>query len=174
MCITFRCASVVKPLISMPKVVRAGNIVVLDEKDYAYSKYSRQHDDQAGREQQRCAQWTCGFASMKLVQFSVGRESKWPNRFRQACKAAELRRCEGADNRKLEKVEETALNGVEEGNTEYQMKEETELTAKKNWRRQTQKEREEHEATHVLLRDWCTHCMMGRGAPITTSQNEKK
>ena len=31
-CITFRSASVVKPLISMQKVVRAGNTVVLDEK----------------------------------------------------------------------------------------------------------------------------------------------
>ena len=30
-CITFRSANVVKPLISMQKVVRAGNIVVLDE-----------------------------------------------------------------------------------------------------------------------------------------------
>ena len=27
----------------------------------------------------------------------------------------------------------------------------------------TQKEREEHEATHVPFRDWCAHCMMGRG-----------
>ena len=27
----------------------------------------------------------------------------------------------------------------------------------------TQKAREEHEATHVPFRDWCTHCMMGRG-----------
>ena len=32
-CITFRSANVVKPLISMQKVVRAGNIVVLDEKN---------------------------------------------------------------------------------------------------------------------------------------------
>ena len=32
-CITFRSAKVVKPLISMQKVVRAGNIVVLDEKN---------------------------------------------------------------------------------------------------------------------------------------------
>ena len=29
--------------------------------------------------------------------------------------------------------------------------------------RPTRKEREEDEATHVPLRDWCTHCMMGRG-----------
>ena len=32
-CTTFRSANVVKPLISMQKVVRAGNIVVLDEKN---------------------------------------------------------------------------------------------------------------------------------------------
>ena len=32
-CITFRSASVVKPLISTPKLVRAGNIVVLDEQN---------------------------------------------------------------------------------------------------------------------------------------------
>ena len=32
-CITFRSANVVKPLISMQKVVRAGNVVVLDEKN---------------------------------------------------------------------------------------------------------------------------------------------
>ena len=29
--------------------------------------------------------------------------------------------------------------------------------------RPTQNCREEHEATHVPFRDWCTHCMMGRG-----------
>ena len=27
----------------------------------------------------------------------------------------------------------------------------------------TAREREEHEATHMPFRDWCTHCMMGRG-----------
>ena len=32
-CITFRSANVVKPLISMQKVVRSGNVVVLDEKN---------------------------------------------------------------------------------------------------------------------------------------------
>ena len=32
-CITLRSASVVKPLISMQQVVRAGNVVVLDEKN---------------------------------------------------------------------------------------------------------------------------------------------
>ena len=32
-CLTFRSASVVNPLISMQKVVRAGNIAVLDEKN---------------------------------------------------------------------------------------------------------------------------------------------
>ena len=32
-CVTLRSANVVKPLISMQKVVRAGNIVVLDDKN---------------------------------------------------------------------------------------------------------------------------------------------
>ena len=27
----------------------------------------------------------------------------------------------------------------------------------------TAREREEHEATHMPFRDWCTHCMVGRG-----------
>ena len=46
---------------------------------------------------------------------------------------------------------------------------EEELTAP-DWRvragprnKPTQREREEHEATHVPFRDWCAHCMMGRG-----------
>ena len=55
------------------------------------------------------------------------------------------------------------------------MKKEIELIVKKeiaplHWRvkagarnKLIQKEREEHEATHVPCRDWCTHCMMGRG-----------
>ena len=64
-------------------------------------------------------------------------------------------------------------NGMElkKDNMKCQMKEETELTVKKNWWRvragprnkPTQKEREEHEATHVQFRDWCAHCMMRRG-----------
>ena len=29
--------------------------------------------------------------------------------------------------------------------------------------RTTQKKKEEHEATHVPLGDWCSHCMMCRG-----------
>ena len=49
---------------------------------------------------------------------------------------------------------ETAEKGKLEGN------EETELNARN---KPTQKEREEHEATHVPFRDWCANCMMGRG-----------
>ena len=51
-CITFRSASVLQPLISMQKVVRAGNIVVLHEPRNTV-----------------CTQWTCGFALMKQAQF---------------------------------------------------------------------------------------------------------
>ena len=82
---------------------------------------------------------------------------------------------EGAEYGKLEEVEETELNGVEKGEDGMSVEggdrldSEEELTAP-DWRvrlgprnKPTQKEREEHEATHVPLRDWCTHCMMGRG-----------
>ena len=48
-CMQFRSASVVKPLISMRKVVQAGNVVVL--KESAHSKESRWHSHQVGREQ---------------------------------------------------------------------------------------------------------------------------
>ena len=50
-CKTFRSANVVKPLISMEKVVQAGNTVVLEES--THSKHKRWDGDQVGREQ-RC------------------------------------------------------------------------------------------------------------------------
>ena len=30
--------------------------------------------------------------------------------------------------------------------------------------KRTAREREEHEAAHMPFRDWCAHCMMGRGS----------
>ena len=85
--------------------------------------------------------------------------------------------CRGgtAENGKAERGEETELNGVEEGRDEMSDEEggeidgEEELAAP-DWRvragprsKPTQRERVEHEATHVPFRDWCAHCMMGRG-----------
>ena len=81
---------------------------------------------------------------------------------------------ERTEGRKLAEVEEIALNGVEEAETKCQSKHmewtATEELATPDWRvragprnRPTQKKREEHEATHVQFRDWCTHFMMGRG-----------
>ena len=72
---------------------------------------------------------------------------------------------------KAERGEETELNGVEEGRDEMSDEEEgEEELAAPDWRvragprsKPTQREREEHEATHVPFRDWCAHCMMGRG-----------
>ena len=63
-------------------------------------------------------------------------------------------------------VEEREGMSDEEGN---EIDGEEELAAP-DWRvragprnKPTQREREEHEATHVPFRDWCVHCMMGRG-----------
>ena len=90
-CITFRSANVVKPLISMRKVVRSGNIVVLDEKNPHMRKHARRNGDQGG-----CEQWCVHNGhgldeiSMKQVQFSGGRDSEWSSRFRQGCKAGSI------------------------------------------------------------------------------------
>ena len=45
----------------------------------------------------------------------------------------------------------------------------------------TKAEREEHEATHLPFRSWCTHCLRGRGRnkphqrhPVATEVDERK
>ena len=94
--------------------------------------------------------------------------------FDKPVRPAALCRNETAEKREAERGEETELSGVEEGRDEMSDEEgethsEEELAAP-DWRvragprsRPTQREREEHEATHVPFRDWCAHCMMGRG-----------
>ena len=92
--------------------------------------------------------------------------------FDKLVRRAKLCSGETAENGKAERGEETELNGVTEGRDEMSDEEggeidgEEELAAP-DWRvkagprsKPTQREREEHEATHA--RDWCAHCMMGR------------
>ena len=88
--------------------------------------------------------------------------------------------CRGAttENRKAGWSEETELNGVEEERHEMSDEERNEIDGEEelaapHWRaragpriKPTQREREEHEATRVPFRDWCVHCMMGRGRTI--------
>ena len=85
-----------------------------------------------------------------------------------------MQRCT-TENRKAGWSEETELNGVEEERGEMSDEEENEIDGEEelaapDWRvragprnKPTQREREEHEAAHVPFRDWCVHCMMGRG-----------
>ena len=92
--------------------------------------------------------------------------------FNELARPVALCECERAEDRKLTEVEKTELNGVEEGEDEMSVEGGDEVDGEEefatpDWRvgagsrnRPTQKEREEHEATHVPLRDWCTHCMM--------------
>ena len=75
----------------------------------------------------------------------------------------------------MQRNEETELNGVEKKRDEMSSDERDEIDGEEelaapDWRvraghrnKPTQREREEHEATHVPFRDWCAHCMMGRG-----------
>ena len=95
--------------------------------------------------------------------------------FDKPVRPAALCRVETAENGRAERGEETELNGVEEGHDEMSDEEGEEIDgegelATPDWRvragprsKPTQREREEHEATHVPFRDWCAHCMMGRG-----------
>ena len=92
--------------------------------------------------------------------------------FDKLARAATLCRDVTADK---EKVERTELNGVEEERDEMSDGEGDEIDGEEelaapDWRvragprnKPTQREKEEHEATHVPFRDWCAHCMMGRG-----------
>ena len=111
---------------------------------------------------------------MKQVRFSPGKKSEWSSRFRQACKAGSIVQS-WSSRKEVERCEEMELNGVgeERGDKSDEggdnIDDEEELAAL-DWRMRagprnmpTQREREEHEATHVPFRDWCAHCMMGRG-----------
>ena len=81
--------------------------------------------------------------------------------------------------------EEAELNGVEQERDGMSDEEggeidgEEELAAP-DWRvragprnKPTQREREEHEATHVPFRDWGVHCMMGRGRAHHQDQSRR-
>ena len=66
-----------------------------------------------------CTQWTCGFASMKQVQFSqLAGTVSGQAAFDKPVRPAALCRGETAENGQAERGEETELNGVEEGRDE--------------------------------------------------------
>ena len=71
------------------------------------------------------------------------------------------------EKKEVERCEEIELNGVGEERDRMsdeggdKIDDEEELAAPRNM--PTQREREEHEATHVQFRDWCAHRMMGTG-----------
>ena len=84
-CTKFRSAIVVKPLISMRKVVQAGKAVVLDEKN-PHIRNNRDGTVIKLDVNNGVAQtWTCGCVSMKLVWFSVGKNSEWLECHKQTC-----------------------------------------------------------------------------------------
>ena len=165
-CMTFRSANVAKLLISMQKVVRAGNTA--GRKESAHPKHSGWNSDQAGREQ-RCAH--DGLVKMKHVRFSAGRDSEWSSCFRQACDAGSIvQRCN--DRKQKSRVKKQNLDGVVEERDEMSDEEGNvvdgvEELAAPDWRvrssRNKPTQRETEEATRVPFRDWCVHSMMGRG-----------
>ena len=114
---------------------------------------------------------------MKQVQFSAGRDSEWSSRFRQAWKAGSIvQRCRLTENKKS-RMEVKKQNWMElkKDVMRFQVKKEDEIDGEVELaapdcrvrvghrNKPTQRKREEHEATDVPFRDWCVHCMMGRG-----------
>ena len=113
-CVTFRSASVVEPLISMQKVVRVGNLVVLTEKN----PHLRNIRDGTMIKMDVNGVYTmdmCGLASMKQVQLWLARTASGQTAFDKPARPAASCGGENAENRKLEGVEGTEFNGVGEG-----------------------------------------------------------
>ena len=79
-CITFRSANVVKPLISMQQVVRAGNIVVLDE----MNPHIRNTRDGT------VIKLDVNNGVYTMDMWICLDESEWSSRFRQDCKAGSI------------------------------------------------------------------------------------
>ena len=137
-----------------------------------FDTYRDGTSDQAGREQRSVHDGHVGLhrsngSNFQLAGTVSGHELVRP---------AALRERERAEGRKLAEVDKTELNGVEEGEDEMSVEggdgvdgeEEfgnTRLACEGRTQElsDTEGKREEHEATHVPSRDWCTHCMMGRG-----------
>ena len=167
-CFTFRSANVVNPSFPCKKVVRAGNDVVLDEKN-PYIRNTR--DGTVIKLDVNNGVYTM---DMWICLDETGPVFSWQG-FDKPVRPAALCISETADKEEVGRNEEIELNGFEEERDDMSDEEgdkidgEEELAAP-DWRvragprnKPTQREREEHEATHVPFRDWCAHSMMGRG-----------
>ena len=170
----------------MQKVVRAGNVVVLSEKNLHIRNI---RDDQAGREQRSVHDGHVGVHRRNGSIFQLAGKVIGQAAFNELVRPAALCERERAEGRRFAEVQETEFNGVEGGEDEMSVEggdgvDSEEELATPDWRvragprnRPTQKERGEHEATHVPFRDWCAHCMMGRGRThhrVTMQRSEEE
>ena len=152
-CITFRSASVVKPLIPIRKVVQRGQRCGDGRKEFTHSKHSRWHNNQAGTTV--CIQWTCWVCLDETGSFF-----QLAGTVTRSKAVSELVRpvalCNSEDTQH-EIVIETEVNGV--GGEDHEMRDGagdgTTRLASERW---------SEKQTHPY-RDWCAHCMMGRGRP---------
>ena len=133
---------------------------MLDEKS-ARSKQSRQHSHQAGREQWRAHHGHVGVPRRNLSGFQLARTASGSNVTNKL-----VRRRMKCSSESEESYAEQDLNGLEQGEDAMTDNEEGGGEAgTADWRVRPgpAREREEHEALHMPIRDWCTHCMTGRG-----------
>ena len=117
-CITFRSASVVKPLISMQEVVRAGNIVVLHEKNphIRNTRDGKVIKLDVSNGVYTMDMWICLDEAGPV--FSRQGTVSGQAAFDKPIRPAALCRGETAEDRKLEEAEETELKEGEEGQDE--------------------------------------------------------
>ena len=169
-CIEFRSASVVKPLISMRKVVHAGNVVVMDEEN----PHIRDNRDgtvirlDVNNGVYTVDMWVCLNETGPCFQLArtVSGSSVTNKLVRPRTKcSSEIE----------ERAAEQELNGLEEGEDAMTDEEGEGVDGEgeagtADWRvrvgpgnKSTASETEEHQATRMHFRDWCAHCMMGRG-----------
>ena len=168
-CMKFRSANAVKPLTSMRKVVQAGNVVVLDEKN-PHIRNNRDGTDimlDVNSGVYTTDMWVCLDETGPVFSW----QEKWVTRVSQTS-LQDQGRSAGVEAKSHAGHE---LNGLEEGEDAITDEEGEGVGGEgeagtADWivrtgprNKPTGREREEHEATHVPFRDWCTHCMMGRG-----------
>ena len=141
-------------------------------KESAHSKHSRRNNDQAGREHWCVFNGHVDLLRRNRSSFQLAGTVRGQAAFDKPVRPAVLCRIGAAEMKEVERCEEIELNGVGEERDDMadeegdKIDDEEELAAP-DWRvragprnKPTQREREEHEATHLPFRDWSAHCMM--------------
>ena len=172
-CITFRSVNVVKPFISMQKVVQAGNTVVVDEKNPHIRNIrdgtTIKLDVNSGVYTMDI--WICLNETGPVFQLAgtVSGQAAFDMPVRPAALCREMKQ---QTRKRWNEMQRQNWMELKKSVTKCQMEKEMRLMAKRSWQRQIGEGGQDpgtnrheggersNEATHVPFRDWCAHCMM--------------